>query len=133
MHEKQQIVRAGLKRLVHTRDYRRVLADEPCPRGDATIHPHAFLICAMPLSPAVALRGFNSDAVMIADNIRQRLQAQRSRVIFIRTPGRKLQVRYRLDHLRVIAKRKLGPLLSDLPCAQIRIPRQASKAIEIRL
>ena len=100
---------------------------------DGKEEANSLRIGAMPLSPAVPFRGFNRHAVMIADDIRERLQTQRSRVILVRAPRSKLQVRYCADHLRVIAKRKLGPLLGDLVRAQVGVPCQTSEAVQIRL
>ena len=50
----------------------------------------------MPLSPAIPLGGFDRDTVMVADNIGERLQSERSRVVFVRGPRIELDARHGL-------------------------------------
>ena len=87
---------------------------------------------AMPLSPAVALGGFDAGAVMDFNDVRQSTHAQRAGVIFVGGPRFQLHVANRFDDLRIMAKGQLRPFFRDLSAAQIRIPRQAAEAVEIR-
>ena len=91
-----------------------VLADEAGAGRDGAIHADALFVGAVPLSPAVAFRGFDRDAVMIADDIGERLQTERAGVILVGAPGAELHAVDRLDDLRIAAERQPGPFVGDL-------------------
>ena len=80
MHEEQQVVRTVVSSDSYIwRTGRRILADVAGAGRDRAIHADALVVGAMPLSPAVALRRFDRDAVVIADDVGERLQAERAR------------------------------------------------------
>ena len=86
MHEEQQIVRTRLERFVHRAHRPAVLADESGAGRDRAIHADALVVGAVPLSPAVALGRFDGDAVVIADDVGQRLQPERAGVVLVGRP-----------------------------------------------
>ncbi len=133
MQEEQQIVGAGGERLVNLGDGRAILADVAGAGGHRAIHADAVFVGAMPLAPAVALGGFDVYAVVIAGDIGEGLQAERSGVVLIGAPGTELQGDDGFIHLGVAAERQAGPLVGDAARGKIGIPGEPSVAVEVRL
>ena len=106
----------------------RGIAAASCHRA---VHSDAFVIGAMPLAPTVALGGFDAWAVVWADDIRQSSSTQRSGVILVNVPRRKLHGRQRADHLRIISKREARPLLGNLLGGEIWIPGESAEAVQV--
>src|SRR5262249_33975273 len=87
----------------------------------------------MPLSPAVPFRRLDGNTVVIADDIRQRLQTEWTCIVLIGTPRSKLHVDDGLLNDRVLSERQPCPFLRYFLCSDIRIPREPAKAIKIGL
>src|SRR5688572_3984693 len=133
MQEQQQLIGCVFDRLINPGDIGPILPNKSRPCRHAAIHADTLLIGTVPLSPPVAFGSFNSNAVVIAHNIRQRLQSQRSRVVLVGSPRGQLDICNRLHNPWVIAKREAGPLVNNLPGAQIRVPGQTPESIEVCL
>ncbi len=56
MEEQHQFIRSGFERLVNPCDLRGILPDKTGTRGHRSVHPDAFVVGAMPLSPAIFFR-----------------------------------------------------------------------------
>src|SRR5436190_13681415 len=70
---------------------------------------------------------------MVAGNIGQRLETERSRIVLVGSPGTELDGTHRFDNFRIVAEREARPLLDNLLRTQVGIPCKAPEAIEIRL
>src|SRR5688572_7993241 len=132
MHEEKQIVGRVLDSLVNPRDLGSKLARKSCPGGNATIHADALFVCTVPLSPPIALGCLNGDTVMVTDDVRQCLQPERPRVVFVCSPRSQLDVRNCFEHPGVATESEPRPLIHDLAGTEIRIPCQTTEPIEIR-
>ena len=84
--EEDEIVRAGLNGFIKPGHGGTVLADKAGARRDRTIHSYASLIRSVPLPPAIPLRSFHRDSIVIADDIRQCLKSERSGVVLVSAP-----------------------------------------------
>ena len=81
VQEQQQLVRTGRQRLVDLGDRGPVLPDVPGAGRDGAVHADALFVGAMPLSPAVALGCLHRHAVVIAHDVGEGLQAERTGVV----------------------------------------------------
>src|SRR5262249_54052414 len=86
MHEKHEIVRTILNRLVELRYGRRILPHKSGSGRNGPIESNTFRIGLVPLSPAVPLRSLNGNPEVIPNDIGQRLEAKRARVVLISAP-----------------------------------------------
>src|SRR3982751_1182639 len=87
----------------------------------------------MPLPPAVTLRRFTRHAVMVADNVGEVLETERTGVVLVGTPGRELNGGDRPDDQGIVSEREPAPLVCDSCSRDIGIPCEAAKSVKICL
>jgi len=133
MHEQEQVIRTQVDGFVLLAERWRILADKSGSGFHCSIHAHAFVVGAMPLSPPVSLGRFNRHAIVVANDVGQRLQSERTRIPLVSRPRVQLNPRDGSDHLRIISKRQPRPFIDDLRRRQIGVPRQTSEPIKIGL
>src|SRR3954470_15997025 len=109
MQEQQQIVRTGRDRFEDPRDLGTVLSAVPGPRRYGPIHAYTFGVGAMPLAPSVTLGSLDVDAVVIASNVGEGLQPERSGVVLICAPRAELNRVDGLNDFRVAAECEARP------------------------
>ena len=133
VHEKQQIVRAGFERFVDPGHLRPVLADEAGAGGDGAVHAGAFGIGAVPLSPAVALGGLDVHAIVVAGDVGEGLETERTGVVFVGAPGAEENAADGRGGFAIRAEGEARPLVRDFLRAQVGVPREAAESVEIGL
>ena len=84
--EKHQFIGSGGERLIKFLDGGRILADEAGAGGDGAVHSNAGVIRSKPLAPAIVFRGIGRGTVVGAGDVRQRSEAERSRIAFVGVP-----------------------------------------------
>src|SRR5215469_9504469 len=92
VEKQQQIVGTVGERLVDLLHIRRILTNETRSGGDRAIHADALMVGAMPLSPAVSLRGLRSRIVMISGNVGESSDAEVAGIALINVPRTQLQI-----------------------------------------
>src|SRR4051812_11202608 len=132
MKKQEQLIGSALQRLVSLRHFWTVLPDVPSARGYGAIHPDALSVSAMPLSPSVALRGFDARAIVRSGDVGERPDSKWARVVLVDAPGGKLHRSYCMDDQGIAPERQTSPVFSDRARADIGIPGQTSEAIQIR-
>ena len=106
----------------------------PVPVAHRAIHADALVVGAMPLSPAVALRCLHRDAVVIADDVGERLEPERAGVVFVGRATSRAGCSSTVSTTRGSLP-KVSRVHSSAICCerQIRIPGEPAEAVEIGL
>src|SRR5450756_201281 len=81
VEEEQQLVGTGFQGFVHLGNNWTVLSSVAGAFGDGTLHAGALIVGIVPLAPAVAFGGFDADAVVVANNISEGLEAERAGIV----------------------------------------------------